>query len=198
MLKPGNVCYWSRKKKHKGGALCHHSDIREWFREGVTLEISLECSEVNVWVRMFWQEESLVQTTEIYESSTPLKTSNSQHSWCEECVYPLRRIEGGSSNCVTLGKSPRDSGPLFPHLKFEIIFNTALSPQQEKQLEGRQGTKRTWSNQIRRSKQPGCNWGQLVNFKQKNVFLQIIPVAVWSRLQEVNKVRCPCCYQLPK
>lgn len=78
----------------------------------------------------------------------------SQHGRDRECMCPYRRVRGGPPNCVILGKLPNDSGPLFPHLKFEIIFNTyfaAFPSQIEKKSEGRQGAKRTWSNQMRRS-----------------------------------------------
>lgn len=78
----------------------------------------------------------------------------SQHGRDRECMCPYRMIRGGPPNCVILGKLPNDSGPLFPHRMFEIIFNTyfaAFPPQIEKKSEGRQGTKRTWSNQMRRS-----------------------------------------------
>lgn len=67
----------------------------------------------------------------------------SHHGWYRKCMFPHRRVGGRSPNPDKLSN---DSGPLFAHLKFEIILNTylaALSPWQEKKLEGRKDTKGT-------------------------------------------------------
>lgn len=105
----------------------------------MTLELCSECVRKNVpaGVRPRSDHRNMCKK-HIFE-----ELPGSHHCWYRKYVIPHRKVGGRSPNP---DKLPNDPGPLFAHLKFEIILNTylaALSPWQEKKIEGRQGTKGT-------------------------------------------------------